>query len=72
MRVVDPDWTWTGPPIPDCQVPVHGALPGRDGRTWVQLPTAHDIVENEDHDPNDPRSQPVIVRILVAQRRLRA
>lgn len=63
MRQVDPDWTWDGPPIPDYKPPFMALHAGRDGRIWVLLATAAGIVENEDHDPNDPRSQPVIFHV---------
>ena len=65
MREVDPDWAWDGPPIPDYKPPFMALHAGRDGRIWMHLPTADNIVENEDHDPNDPRSQPVIFRFRV-------
>ena len=65
LRRVDPDWTWDGPPIPDYKPPFLAIHAGRDGRIWVHLPTAHNIVGNEDHDPDDPRSQPVIFRFRV-------
>ena len=63
MREVDPDWSWDGPPIPDYKPPFAALHAGRDGRIWVLLATAHSIVENEDHDPSDPRSQPVTFQI---------
>lgn len=63
MREVEPDWTWDGPPIPDHKPPFSALHAGRDGRIWVLLATAHNIVENEDHDPSDPRSQPVTFQI---------
>ena len=63
MRQVDPDWSWDGPPIPDYKPPFMALHAGRDGRIWVLLATAASIVENEDHDPDDPSSQPVIFHV---------
>ena len=65
LRQVAPDWTWDGPPIPDYKPPFMALHAGRDGRLWVHLWTADSVVENQDHDPNDPRSQPVIPRFRV-------
>ena len=62
MRQVDPDWTWDGPQIPVHKPPFMALHAGRDGRIWVHLWPANMIVANADHDPNDPRSQPVIFR----------
>ena len=60
MRNRDPDWTWNGPPIPEHKPFFQELLAGRDGRIWVRLTTEGYPVENEDHDPEDPSSQPVI------------
>lgn len=58
MRDTDPDWSWTGPPIPDHKPFYQQLLTGRDGRIWVRLWTEASRVENENHDPDDPRSAP--------------
>lgn len=64
MRQVAPGWTWDGPPIPDHRPPFIALHAARDGRIWVLLSTASHIVENEDHDPEDPdpRSPPTVWR----------
>ena len=54
-----PGWTWDGPPIPEHKPFYQELLAGRDGRIWVRLWTEAHRVENEDHDPDDPRSAPV-------------
>lgn len=59
MRGGYPDWSWNGPPIPDHKPYFKALLTGRDGRIWVRLSTAGQPVENEDHDPDDPWSDPV-------------
>ena len=59
MRVTQPDWEWNGPPVPDTKPPFRGLVAGRDGRIWVRLWTRAHPEENEDHDPDDPRSEPV-------------
>ncbi len=60
MRQRDPDWTWNGPPIPEHKPFFQELLAGRDGRIWVRLTTEGYPVENEDHDPENPSSEPVI------------
>ena len=51
-----PGWTWDGPSIPKHKPFYRELLAGRDGRIWVRLWTEAHPVENEDHDPEDPRS----------------
>ena len=59
MRNTDPDWTWNGPPIPEHKPFYQQLLAGRDGRIWVRLVTEGHPVENENQDPENPRSEPV-------------
>ncbi|MXW16862.1 MAG: 6-bladed beta-propeller [Gemmatimonadetes bacterium] len=59
MRNTDPDWSWTGPPIPEHKPFYQQLLAGRNGRIWVRLVTEGHRVENEDYDPEDPRSEHV-------------
>ena len=59
MRNTDPDWSWSGPPIPERKPFYQQLLAGRDGRIWVRLVTEGHPVENENHDPENPRSEPV-------------
>ena len=59
LRRTQPDWSWNGPPVPDTKPPFRGLAVGRDGRIWVQLWTEARPVVNEDHDPDNPRSEPV-------------
>jgi len=59
MRNTDPDWSWTGPPIPERKPFYQELLAGRDGRIWVRLVTEGHPVENENQDPDNPRSEPV-------------
>ncbi len=62
MRERDPDWSWSGPPVPEHK-PFFSALrAGRDGRIWVRMAAEGYPVENEDHDPEDPSSMPVVWR----------
>ena len=59
LRRTQPDWNWNGPPIPESKRPFRAVVAGRDGRIWVQLWTEARPVPNLDHDPQDPRSEPV-------------
>ena len=62
MRERDPDWSWSGPPVPKHKPFFHSLLAGRDGRIWVGVAAEGYPVENEDHDPEDPSSMPVLWR----------
>jgi len=57
-----PDWTWDGPAVPDRKPVFNELLTGRDGRIWVRLLTKGQRVENEDHNPENPFSEPVTWR----------
>lgn len=59
LRVTQPDWEWNGPPVPESKPPFRELLTGRDGRIWVRLWTQASPEENEDHDPEDSRSESV-------------
>ena len=60
MRNTQPDWNWNGPPIPQHKPFFCELLAGRDGRIWVRLATEAYPVENENYDPEDPSSPPVV------------
>lgn len=60
MRSVDAAWSWDGPPIPDHKPFFAAVHAGRDGRIWVQLTAEGRPVDNQDHDPRDSRSLPVV------------
>ena len=62
MRERDPDWSWSGPPVPEHKPFFRSLLTGRDGRIWVRVAAEGYPVENEDHDPGNPSSMPVIWR----------
>ena len=59
LRVTQPDWEWNGPPVPESKPPFRELVTGRDGRIWVRLWTEASPEENEDHDPENARSEPV-------------
>ena len=59
MRSVVPNWDWDGPPIPEHKPFFTELHAGRDGRIWVQVTTEGREMQNEAHDPDNPRSQPV-------------
>lgn len=60
MRRTQPDWSWNGPPVPETKGAFRGIVAGRDGRIWVQLWTEAHQVDNENHNPDNPFSDPVI------------
>ena len=60
MRRTQADWSWNGPPVPETKPPFTGLVAGRDGRIWVQLWTEAHPVDNQNHNPDNPFSDPVI------------
>lgn len=60
MRSLVSDWDWDGPPIPEHKPFFTDLYAGRDGRIWVQVSTEGREIRNEDHDPDNPRSQAVV------------
>ena len=60
MRNTQPDWNWNGPAIPDHKPFFYELLAGRDGRIWVRVATGANAVENQNHDPDNPSSTPVV------------
>ena len=62
IRFTVPDWRWSGPAIPESKPVFKELAAGRDGRIWVRLSTEGLRVENEDHDPENPFSEPVTWR----------
>ncbi len=62
IRFSVPDWTWDGSRIPNHKPVFQELLAGRDSRIWVRLSTEGQRVENENYDPENPFSDPVIWR----------
>ncbi len=60
LRRTQSDWSWNGPPIPQTKGPFRGIVAGRDGRIWVQLWTEAHPVDNVNHNPDNPFSDPVV------------
>jgi hypothetical protein len=44
MRRTDPNWRWSGPAIPDAKAPFSNVRADADGRLWVRVATAGEIV----------------------------
>ncbi len=57
MRMTEPDWGWTGPPIPERKAPLSGLSIARDGRLWARVPAPSErIPEAELTPPRDPKA----------------
>jgi hypothetical protein len=55
MRATNPDWSWSGPPVPEAKAPMDQLLIARDGRLWIRVPVASEqIPEAELTPPRDP------------------
>lgn len=56
MRMTDPSWSWSGPPIPESKAPLRDVLIARDGRIWAQVSAPSErIPEPELVIPRDKR-----------------
>jgi len=59
MRLTDPSWSWSGPPIPESKAPLRNLFMARDGRIWAEVPVPSErIPEPELTIPRDKR-QPI-------------
>lgn len=55
MRGTNPDWSWSGPPVPEAKAPMDQLLIARDGRLWIRVPVPSEkIPEAELTKPRDP------------------
>ncbi len=60
MRNTQPGWSWNGPPIPDYKPAFVELLVGKGGRVWAQLSSEGELIENENYNPDNPGSVPVL------------
>ena len=60
MRNTQPGWSWNGPPIPDYKPAFVELLVGKGGRIWARLSSEGELIENENYNPDNPGSVPVL------------
>jgi len=59
MRNLDPNWRWSGPPVPDRKPAFRDILVGEDGRIWVQLyQPGYEVAGEEVHESNERGGAP--------------
>ncbi|MGD2121793.1 MAG: 6-bladed beta-propeller [Gemmatimonadota bacterium] len=58
MRGTDPNWRWTGEPIPEVKPPFRTFFPGDDGTIWVMVHQPARKVEDPFYDATDPDAVP--------------
>ena len=57
MRQTQPDWAWSGPPIPEIKAPLLGLTVARDGRIWAQVAVPSErIPDAEVATPRDAKA----------------
>jgi hypothetical protein len=57
MRMTEPGWTWSGPPIPDRKAPLSGISIARDGRIWARVPAPSERIPEAEMTPSrDPKA----------------
>lgn len=59
MRQNQPDWSWSGPPIPATKSPMDQLLLPRDGRIWARVPVASERIPDAELAPSRDPSRPV-------------
>ncbi|MBX3175411.1 MAG: hypothetical protein KF709_13430 [Gemmatimonadaceae bacterium] len=58
MRQTEPGWVFRGPPIPAEKPPVAALFVARDGRYWVRVATASELIPEAERDPVRPNRPP--------------
>jgi len=48
MRQTEPGWSWSGPAIPETKSPILALFIPGDGRIWVRIPVASEVIPTED------------------------
>ncbi len=57
LRMTDPGWTWSGPPLGDTKAPLDGLFLPRDGRIWARVAAPSErIPDTELAPPRDPKA----------------
>jgi hypothetical protein len=51
LRMTDPSWTFTGPPIPSAKPPIRDLQVARDGRIWVRVSTPSERIPDAEREP---------------------
>lgn len=59
MRRTQPDWTWTGPEIPETKAPLQGILVARDGNIWARVATNSEKIPENELPPQRENGPPV-------------
>jgi len=63
LRMTDPSWTFTGPPIPAVKPPIRELQVARDGRLWVRVSTPSERIPDTEREPRrEGRAEPPIFR----------
>ncbi len=62
MRRTEPEWSWSGPPLPTTKAPVTGmgVIPTRDGRLWVQVAVPSERIPDAELVPPRDSTMPVV------------
>ncbi len=59
-RRTDPSWTWNGPDLPTTKAPIANLRTSQDGRIWVQVATASELIPEAERDEQRPNASPVV------------
>jgi hypothetical protein len=59
-RQTQPDWTWSGPPLPTVKAPLVGVRAGRDERVWARVAVESDTIPGTELEPPRDPTMPVL------------
>lgn len=58
-RRTQPDWTWSGPPLPTVKAPLVGLRVGRDGQIWARVAVPSELIPDAEIIPPRDSTRPV-------------
>jgi hypothetical protein len=60
MRQTDPDWSWSGPALPETKAPLANLQVTRDGRIWAQVAVPSERIPDAELAPSRDPKAPVV------------
>jgi len=58
-RRTQPEWTWSGPPLPTVKAPLVGLRVGRDGQIWARVAVPSELIPDAELTPPTDSTRPV-------------
>lgn len=61
LRRVNPQWSWTGDPIPEAKPPYRDVRAGADGRIWILLYAPAEPIPEAERPPVNPQAPNAVI-----------